>query len=70
MEKLYGKKDARDLIELLKEISVYLEIKFDQKAKGKMLKQKQAVEKELGQMQDNEAFVEKITEEKEKQQTK
>ncbi len=66
LEKLYGKKDARDLIELLKEISVYLEIKFDQKAKGKMLKQKQAVEKELGQMQDNEAFVEKITEEKRK----
>ncbi len=66
LEKLYGKKDAEDLIELLKEISVYLEIKFDKRAKGKMLKQKEVVKKELEQMQDNVAFVEKITEEKRK----
>ena len=66
LEELYGKKEANELIELLKEISVYLEVKFDKKAKEKMLKQKDIVEKELEQMQDNEAFVEKITEEKRK----
>ena len=66
LEELYGKEEARELIEILKEISVYLEIKFDKKAKEKMLKQKEVVEKELEQMQDNEAFVEKITEEKRK----
>lgn len=65
-EKLYGKKDARDFIELLEKISVYLEIKFDKKAKTKMLKQKESVQKELEQMQDNKAFVEKITDEKRK----
>lgn len=62
--KIYGKKEASELIELLKEISVYLEIKFDKKVEEKMLKQKKLVEKELEQMEDNEAFVEKITEEK------
>ena len=66
LEKLYGKEEAKELIELLKEISVYLEIRFDKKAKEKMLKQKEIVEKELGQMQNNETFVEKITEEKRK----
>ena len=66
LEELYGKKEANELIELLKEISVYLEVRFDKKTKEKMLKQKEIVEKELSQMQDNEAFVEKITEEKRK----
>ena len=64
LEKLYGKKEVSELIELLKEISVYLEIKFDKKVEEKMLKQKKLVEKELEQMEDNEAFVEKVTEEK------
>ena len=66
LEKLYVKKDARDFLELLEEISVYLEIKFDKRTKTKMLKQKEAVQKELEQMKDNKAFVEKITEEKRK----
>ena len=62
----YGKENAKKLMDLLKEISVYLEIKFDGKAKEKMLKQKEAVEKELEQMKDNSIFVEKISEEKRK----
>ncbi len=66
LEKFYGKELARELIEALEEISVYLEIKFDKKAKEKMLKQKEIVEKELEQIEDNEVFVERITEEKRK----
>ncbi len=66
LEELYGEKEANELIELLKEISIYLEIRFDKKAKEKMLKQKEIVEKELAQMEDNETFVETITEEKRK----
>ena len=66
LEQFYGKELAEELIKILKEISVYLEIKFDKKAKEKMMKQKEIVEKELDQMQDNKAFVVKITEEKRK----
>ena len=66
LEKYYGKKYADELIEALKEISVYLEIRFDKKAKERMLKQKAMVEKELEQMEDNEAFVERVAEEKKK----
>ena len=64
LEKLYGKEEKEELIELLKKISVYLEIKFDKKTKEKMLRQKEIVKKELEEMQDNKLFVEKITEEK------
>ena len=64
LEKLYGKEKKEELLELLKKISVYLEIKFDKKTKEKMLKQKEIVKKELDEMKDNKSFVEKITEEK------
>ena len=66
LEKLYGKENTKELIELLKQISVYLEIRFDKKIKEKLLKQKEVVERELEQMQDNASFIEKITDEKRK----
>lgn len=64
LEKLYGKEIAEKLIELLEEISIYIEIKFDKKAREKMLNEKEKVEDELIKIQDSEKFVEKITEEK------
>lgn len=66
MEKLYGKELTEKILKILKEISVYLEIKFDKKEESKILKQKKIVEKELEQMSNNEEFIEKITEEKRK----
>ena len=64
LEKLYGKEMAKEIIKLLEEISVYIEMKFDRKAKEKMLNEKEKVEDELIKIQDSEKFVEKITEEK------
>ena len=64
LEKLYGKEIAEEIIKLLEEISVYIEMKFDKKAKEKMLNEKEEVEDELIKMQDSEKFVEEITGEK------
>lgn len=64
LEKLYGKEIAEKLIELLKEISIYIEIKFDKKAREKMLNEKELIEDELIKMQDSEKFVEQVTKEK------
>lgn len=62
----YGEEITKKLIDLLKEISIYLEIKFEPKMKDRLLKQKEIVQKELSQMQNNEDFIEKITKEKRK----
>ena len=64
LEKLYGKEIAEKLIELLEEISIYIEIKFDKKAREKMLNEKELIEDELIKMQDSEKFVEQVTKEK------
>lgn len=66
LESFYGEELKDELVDLLNEISIYLEIKFDKKTKEKLLKQKESVEQELEQMKDNKTFVEKITEEKRK----
>ena len=64
LEEYYGKENANKLLEVLKEVSIYLEIKFDKKAKEKFLRNKEIVEQKLLQMADNEKFIEKITVEK------
>ena len=66
LESFYGEELKDELVDLLNEISIYLEIKFDKKTKEKLLKQKESVEQELEQMKDNKTFVKKITEEKRK----
>lgn len=61
----YGENGIK-YIEDLKEISILLEMKFDQRKTAEFLKLKQENENALEEIQDNVKFVEKITKEKRK----
>lgn len=54
----------RTLINKLQEISVLLDIKFDEKVKKKILNVKKKIEKELEDIKDNKVFVENVTKNK------
>lgn len=64
MEELYGKESSKELIKILKEISILLEFKFDSKNKEKMLKIKEKLDEEISQIEDSKKFVENITKQK------
>lgn len=66
MEEKYGKKNAKEFIELLNKISILLEIKFNQKSKEELLQLKEKIEKRLNEIEDHKEFVEKITNKKRK----
>ena len=66
MEEKYGKKNAKEFIELLNKISILLEIKFNQKSKEELLKLKEKIEKRLKEIEDHKEFIEKITNKKRK----
>ena len=66
LEENYGKENAKEFIELLKEFSILIDIKFESKIKEQIENIKEKVEKELEKMQDSESFVEQITKEKRK----
>ena len=64
MTSLYGEENAEELIERLKNISILLEIKFDNKSKEKYKKIKKEIEDNLKEIEDNIKYIEKITKEK------
>lgn len=64
MEEKYGEKNAKEWMELLKKISILLEIKFDSKSKNKMIEMKKEITEKLKQIENNQLFVKFITKEK------
>lgn len=64
MLKLYGEQSSKEYINLLKKISILLEIKFDKKSKDRYKKIKEEVENNLKEIEDNINYIEKITKEK------
>lgn len=66
MEEKYGNKNAKEFIELLKKISILLEIKFSQKSKEELQETKDKIEKRLKEVENNQQFIEKITNQKRK----
>ena len=64
LEENYGKGNANEFLELLKDFSILIDIEFEPKIKKQIEKIKVKVEKELEKMQDSESFVEQITDEK------
>lgn len=66
MEKLYGKENSEDFIKNLKQISILLEIKFDNKSKSKLKNIKEDVESNLEEIRDNANYIENITRKKKK----
>lgn len=66
MEKLYGKENSEDFIKNLEQISILLEVKFDNKNKSKYKKIKEEVEDKLEEIKDNANYIEKITRKKKK----
>lgn len=64
LEEYYGKEKAKEFIELLKDFSVLIDVKFEPKIKKQIENIKEKVEKELEKMQDSEKFVEQVAKEK------
>ena len=64
LEEKYGEKSARECLDMLKKISILLEIKFDNKIKQKMITLKKEIDENLEKIEDNRNFVKQITSEK------
>lgn len=66
LEEYYGKKLTEEFIELLKQISILLEIKFDKITKHEIEKQKDEIENKLEKINNSKEFVKNLTDEKKK----
>ena len=64
MKELYGKENSKNFIEILKEISILLEVKFNSKNKEKILRIKEKIDNEIEKIEDSKKFVVNTTEEK------
>lgn len=64
LEEKYGIQKKEELIELLKEISVLLAIRYNSKLKSKLQKEKKELDFKLEKIRDNQNFVQEITKEK------
>lgn len=64
LEENYGKENAKNFIDKLKEISIFIELKYDAKSREKLTKYKTDIEEKLEKMVDNEKFIENVTNEK------
>ena len=62
----YGEKLARQFIEILEQISIVIDCKFNKKRKEQVSLMKKEIEEKLDEIKDKEKFVEKITDEKRK----
>jgi len=62
----YGKELTEEFIKLLEKISVFMEIKYNQKNKKRYLELKDDIQSKLEKMTDNKTFVENVTKEKKK----
>lgn len=66
LDEICDKTQKKNLLDKLEQISILLDIKFNNKVKKRIISTKQKVEKELEYIKDNKVFVEKITDEKNK----
>lgn len=64
LEEKYGIQKKEELMELLKEISVLLAIRYNSKLKSKLQKEKKELDFKLEKIRDNQNFVQEITKEK------
>ena len=64
LEKQYGEQLQKKLVQLLNRLSVLLAIRYNKKLKSELQKEKREVESKLGKIDDNEKFVQEITNEK------
>ncbi len=61
LEKKYGKKYQKEILELLKTISILLEMNRDKKYKTELTKEKKEIKKELEEMEDKSKYLEEIS---------
>ncbi len=66
IEKKYGRKNQRAIVDTISRLSILLEIKLNKKSEKELKRLKEQIEKRLQDMQDNKTFIENITEEKRK----
>lgn len=66
IEEQYGKRLESEFLEELNKISVLLSIKYNSKIVKQIKKDKQDIEKKLSMMQNNQDFIEEVTNEKRK----
>lgn len=64
LEEMYGREKKEDLVEYLSEISVLLAIRYNQKIKKELQKEKKEIDVKLEKIKDNQEFVQEITKEK------
>lgn len=64
LEEKYGKELSGEIIEILKKLSILIDIKFDKKSRSEILRIKQDTENRLKKVLDNRKFVKLLTEEK------
>lgn len=64
LEEKYNEKYAHQFLELIKQISILLEIKFDEKSKQEIKNIKEGNDQKLMQLEDNKKFIEQVAEEK------
>lgn len=64
LEEKYGIQKKEELMELLKEISVLLAIRYNSKLKSKLQKEKKELDFKLEKIRDNQNFVQEIAKEK------
>lgn len=66
MEETYGEEIANKLIEVLKVLSILIDMKFNSKKKTELLNEKKKVEEQIQLVQDNEKFIDNMTNQKRK----
>lgn len=64
LKEKHGEEFAKDIIEILKNISILIEIKFDSKKKKEILKLKDEIKAKTEKIKDNQKFIEDITKRK------
>lgn len=64
LTKKYGKTDGVGLIDILSQLSVLMDVRYNKEAKEEIMKIKEELEDNLEKIQDSKKFVDKITKEK------
>ncbi len=64
LAKKYDKIDGEGLIDILSQLSVLIEVRYNEESKEKILKVKNDIEEELDKTQNSQTFINKITKEK------
>ena len=66
LEKKYGKKISREILELLRTIAVLLELSINQEFKKEITEKRQQIETELDEMENKEKYLDNLSKQKKK----